>query len=263
MIRTPRWLLSRDDVELDMDTDDTIKPTTTYIGKWMKTRVVATCTDMNWIEFERRVSRWYSFSHPHVVVLYGALRIDASLLFVHEYSSKRTMVEFSHDKKNRENNLRPIWAKLHEASLGLQYLHQRNTVHGDLQLRSLTIGSDFKVKVGGFDQCRSLSHNSDHFFSEYVAFPGTQSESFASDIYAFGICVLDALTVENSESGLVNNFLSNRIPVRSENLQDAHWDLIEKMCDSDPTKRVNIAYVVNQLERFADGQYSNGKGSSM
>ncbi|KAF1314608.1 Serine/threonine protein kinase, partial [Globisporangium splendens] len=263
MNRPPVWLFSCDEVDLDKGTNETIEPRTTYIGKWMKTSVMVTSTNLKWKEFEQRVSRWYSFSHPHVVVLYGALCIDNSLLFVHEYSPNRTMSEFSHDKKNHENNRCSIWKKLHEASLGLQYLHQRNTVHGNLRLRSLTIGSDSKVKIGGFDQCRSLSDDSNQYCSEHVGFTCTQAESFASDIYAFGICISDALTPENTESGYANNFQSNRPPVRSENMHDAHWSLIEKMCDSDPTKRVNIAYVVNQLERFADEQYSYGNSSSM
>ncbi|KAF1313657.1 Serine/threonine protein kinase, partial [Globisporangium splendens] len=261
--RTPGWLLSCDEVDLDKDANETIEPRTTYIGKWMKASVTVTSTDLKWREFEQRVSRWYSFSHPHVVALYGALCIDSSLLFVHEYSPNRTMFEFSHDKKNHENNRCLIWRKLHEASLGLQYLHQRNTAHGDLRLRSLTIGSDSKVKIGGFDQCRSLSDDSDQFCSEYAEFAGTQAESFASDICAFGMCISDALTPENTESGFADEFQINRVPVRSENMHDAHWSLIEKMCDSDPTKRVNIAYVVNQLERFADEQFSYGNGSSV
>lgn len=43
-----------------------------------------------------------------------------------------------------------IWTKLHEAALGLLYLHERGIVHCDLKCNNIVVGIDKKAKVTDF-----------------------------------------------------------------------------------------------------------------
>ncbi|EGZ20744.1 hypothetical protein PHYSODRAFT_497198, partial [Phytophthora sojae] len=93
--------------------------------------------------FRREVDIWFGFSHPHVVRLFGACHVGKPF-FVCEYAPNGTLVSYL--RKNPDE----IWAKLHEAALGVQYLHARDVVHGDLKGNNIVIGSDMKAKVTDF-----------------------------------------------------------------------------------------------------------------
>ncbi|KAE8978133.1 hypothetical protein PR001_g24929 [Phytophthora rubi] len=76
--------------------------------------------------FRREVDIWFGFSHPHVVRLFGACHVGRPF-FVCEYATNGALVSYL------RNNPDELWSKLHEAALGVQYLHARGVVHGDLR----------------------------------------------------------------------------------------------------------------------------------
>ncbi|KAE8978528.1 hypothetical protein PF011_g23202 [Phytophthora fragariae] len=93
--------------------------------------------------FRREVDIWFGFSHPHVVRLFGACHVGRPF-FVCEYATNGTLVSYL--GKNPDE----LWSKLHEAALGVQYIHARGVVHGDLKGNDIVIGSDMKAKVTDF-----------------------------------------------------------------------------------------------------------------
>ncbi|KAG2772277.1 hypothetical protein Pcac1_g8123 [Phytophthora cactorum] len=93
--------------------------------------------------FRREVDIWFGFSHPHVIQLFGACHVGRPF-FVCEYATNGTLVSYLRKNPDR------LWTKLHEAALGIQYLHARGVVHGDLKGNNIVIGSDMKVKVTDF-----------------------------------------------------------------------------------------------------------------
>ncbi|EGZ20905.1 hypothetical protein PHYSODRAFT_491476, partial [Phytophthora sojae] len=93
--------------------------------------------------FRREVDIWFGFSHPHVIRLFGACHVGRPF-FVCEDARNGTLVSYLRKHPNE------LWAKLHEAALGVQYLHARSVVHGDLKGNNIVIGSDRKAKVTDF-----------------------------------------------------------------------------------------------------------------
>ncbi|KAE9188739.1 hypothetical protein PF004_g22415 [Phytophthora fragariae] len=93
--------------------------------------------------FRREVDIWFGFSHPHVVRLFGVCHVGRPF-FVCEYATNGTLVSYL--GKNPDE----LWSKLHEAALGVQYIHARGVVHGDLKGNDIVIGSDMKAKVTDF-----------------------------------------------------------------------------------------------------------------
>ncbi|KAF1784152.1 Protein kinase-like domain [Phytophthora cactorum] len=93
--------------------------------------------------FRREVDIWFGFSHPHVIQLFGACHVGRPF-FVCEYATNGTLVSYLRKNPDR------LWTKLHEAALGIQYLHARGVVHGDLKGNNIVIGSDMKAKVTDF-----------------------------------------------------------------------------------------------------------------
>ncbi|KAE9233278.1 hypothetical protein PF004_g9701 [Phytophthora fragariae] len=76
-----------------------------------------------------------------------------SPFFVCEFATNGTLVSYLRKYPDE------LWAKLHEAALGVQYLHARNVVHGDLKGNNIVIGSDKKAKSRGLCFWRTVDED--------------------------------------------------------------------------------------------------------
>ncbi|GMF12400.1 unnamed protein product [Phytophthora lilii] len=121
-----------------------------------------------------------------------------------------------------------IWAKLHEAALGVQYLHARGVVHGDLKGNNIVIRSDKKTKVTDFglssltgDEGDTRISAASHWVAPECFLGGHARPTFASNVYS-----------------LASN--------------DEQWQLVKSMCAFDATKRLRISTVVDELASFAN-----------
>jgi serine/threonine protein kinase len=91
--------------------------------------------------------------------------------------------------------------------LGVQYLHERNIVHGDLKGNNIVIGSDKKEKVTDFGLSSTVDASDEssaqitgawHWVApECILGKGTRP-TFASDVFSLGMCVIEALRVVDS-----------------------------------------------------------------
>ncbi|EGZ12028.1 hypothetical protein PHYSODRAFT_454054, partial [Phytophthora sojae] len=217
--------------------------------------------------FRREVDIWFGFSHPHVIRLFGACHVGRPF-FVCEYATNGTLVSYLRSHTDE------LWSKLHEAALGVQYLHARDVVHGDLKGNNIVIGSDLKAKVTDFGLSSAVSSEDTAQISGawlWVApecFPddkaGQQARpSFASDIYSLGMCIVEALRlVEAVQAGkdsrsclpwrvtdrivVIHNAKQGNLPARPL-CSDSQWKLVERMCKLNPKERIKISTVVDEL----------------
>lgn len=79
--------------------------------------------------------------------------------------------------------------------------------------------------------------------------------TFASDIYAFGMCIIEAVTGDfpwgrNLADQAVTRLVKTekKIPDRPAVFKDKEWNLVERMCRWDPQKRIGIGSVIKMLE---------------
>jgi serine/threonine protein kinase len=144
----------------------------------------------------READFWFRLNHPHVVQLFGACDVGSPAMLVCEYATNGSLDKYLivHPDQLRR--------KLHEAALGVQYLHQRGIVHGDLKCNNVVIGSDVKAKVTDF----GLSSGGGSVqISGAVPWLAPEclggdrvSPTIESDVYSLGMCVIEGmLAVEN------------------------------------------------------------------
>ncbi|KAE8993356.1 hypothetical protein PR003_g20943 [Phytophthora rubi] len=223
--------------------------------------------------FRREADIWFGFSHPHVVRLFGACHIGRPF-FVCEYATHGTLDRYLRKHPNE------LWTKFREAALGVQYLHARGVVHGDLKGNNIVVGSGLKAKVTDFG-LSSLADSDDsspisgalHWVTPEClvdkngenARPKT---TFESDVYSLGMCIVEALrVVEAVKSGKPSygylpwgvidivavkyHVRHGKIPPRPE-CEDGQWELIQRMYAAKPEERIKISTVVDELERLAN-----------
>ncbi|KAG6623807.1 TKL/TKL-CCIN protein kinase [Phytophthora cinnamomi] len=171
------------------------------------------------------------------------------------------------------------WQKLRQTALGLQYLHQHSIVHGDLKCDNILVAADGTAKLTDF----GLSTIRRYVASEQER--GTASTivgaqrwkapeclaggppSFESDVFSFGMCVLQAVSGEfpwgsrMPDAAVRFHVRRGVLPPRPKGFEDdAHWDLIRQMCCFDPQQRLKLPVVVQRLTRFADLEARRQRG---
>jgi ankyrin repeat protein/tRNA A-37 threonylcarbamoyl transferase component Bud32 len=221
--------------------------------------------------FKREADIWFGLSHPHVVRLFGACHVGPPF-FVCEFATNGTLVSYLRQHPNE------LWRLLHEAALGVQYLHERNIVHGDLKGNNIVIGSDKKAKVTdfGLSSIVSVSDESSaqitgawHWVAPECILGKGIRPTFASDVFSLGMCIIETLRVVESlqhgsdspasrlpwgnldNADVKGRLYGGNLPTRPTCCSDQEWSLVTRMCCHDPVKRLNISTVVDKLAHLS------------
>ncbi|RLN51988.1 hypothetical protein BBJ28_00012981 [Nothophytophthora sp. Chile5] len=238
-----------------------------YHGKWLGTDVVVkqVLADQkereNWTQFRREVDLWFTLNHPNLIKLYGACH-EGRPFFVCERASFGTLASRAKGKPRDER-----WLSLQNVAVGLEHLHQHGIVHGDLKGNNILVCAG-AVKLADF----GLSVLVDHVESDADidgacgAFRWKAPEclngarpTFASDIYSFGMCILEVVTGEfpwgnvmPDESVEYHVTQLKQIPARPSTFSDVQWELVERMCRFNPEERISagtVRHILNKVWR--------------
>lgn len=267
--KPPTWLIADDEVTRLGSRIDDKRSTDIFVGEWQGVEVAVKVFKLagdNPI-FDKHFNVWRSLLHPHVAQLYGAGCTDKGApFFVYEYASRQSL-----DRCRNELTLKEVWHILHQAALGLSYLHKNRFVHGNLSCSKLLVNSQGKAKLFGFeasyarvnDKSNSkkvssreqlkapecLGINADGVFHGKVSSP-----RFESDVYMLGLTIIEAITktvpFDGKSSDDICELKRDQLS-KPEDLSDEVWSLVSQMCLRDPYQRVSLAKVTQQLEKFA------------
>uniref|UniRef100_K3XB69 Protein kinase domain-containing protein n=1 Tax=Globisporangium ultimum (strain ATCC 200006 / CBS 805.95 / DAOM BR144) TaxID=431595 RepID=K3XB69_GLOUD len=163
-----------------------------------------------------------------------------------------------------QQNRQLTWRKLYEAACTLGQLHEQKIVHGRLQCSNILISTDgtqtARVRNFGphFDHKQEGAKNEAVRWSAPECLRGANA-SCASDVFAFGMCILEAVTREDpwgcvSPSVVRVLVPTGRLPQRPVDtiVSDEQWDLIVAMCAKDPSRRLSMAQVIKFLWHFME-----------
>ncbi|RLN96626.1 hypothetical protein BBJ28_00022383 [Nothophytophthora sp. Chile5] len=241
----PQWFIPAHQVELQTHIADGSFGAV-YGGKWLGTDVVVKqlLTDETDVEsrkqFVQEANLWFKLNHGSLIKLYGACH-EGRPFFVCERAIKGTLVA-NFKWRTRDG----LWLWLVEAAHGLQHLHENGIVHADLKGNNILICRRGIAKLADFGLSIIANRVDELAAGEGAlgAFRWKAPEcllgappTFASDIYSFGMCIIEALTGEfpwgNSipdEAVKFNVTQQRLIPPRPESFEDSEWDLVTRMC---------------------------------
>lgn len=238
-----------------------------YRGTWNGADVVvksALLNDKNSREmFLNETTIWSKIQHPNVVRLFKACHVG-NPFFVCEWAANGTLSDYL----SRDNVRFKTWAKLHEAALGLKHLHtKQKVVHGDLKCNNILISTDGSAKLSDFGLSFELTSEQEEVFRPLCEIgainwkapevaSGNTRGTFASDVYSFGMCIVEAVTGRVPWGMLpattVRIQLRRRaLPKQPSEMNDVQWKLVKRMCVWEPAARINISTVTETLAELA------------
>lgn len=199
--------------------------------------------------FMKAVSTWFEASRasPHVVLLHGASHVGEVFYVVEDVDgSSSSLRAFVASEPQR------LWGALHGAALGLEALHSHGVVHGRLAPSSIVVTGGGRAKLADTVLTSSglLEPDEDESGAAQWSAPellssGDKHQTFASDVYALGLCILDAVVGGAKPS-------TSPFPPRPEVLAtEEQWKLVQQMCAERADERPDVAEVVAQFGVFA------------
>ncbi|KAE9130643.1 hypothetical protein PF005_g4411 [Phytophthora fragariae] len=235
----PTWYIRAHEVQLDL-----LHPSAqqsrrlVQFGTWLDTPVVLQKVALQQFSqeehtdvLEGEVKRWISLNHPNLLKLYGVCDLGVNRYYVCEYAAHGQLRSYLNHHQNGPSEL--VWQKLLEAAQGVQYLHERGFVHGNLKTKNLLVDGNGIAKLAGFGQDEALQEVESH------------DECLAADIFALGRCILELVDGHEVHWGKI-------LPQKPQSFTSDQWRLVRHMCSSVPQERLTIAAVVQDIRRLLD-----------
>ncbi|KIO19735.1 hypothetical protein M407DRAFT_222274 [Tulasnella calospora MUT 4182] len=146
--------------------------------------------------FEREANTWRRLEHPHVLKFLGTYKPEGHLYFVSPLMKNGTLLAYINDH--------PVVNRiglLCETSDAVGYLHRENIVHGDVKAGNLLISDEGHVLLCDFGLAKSTYAQT----STALKGAGTlrwqspelwdnEPRTFASDVYAFSMTIVEVLS---------------------------------------------------------------------
>ncbi|KAG7385454.1 hypothetical protein PHYPSEUDO_001490 [Phytophthora pseudosyringae] len=220
-------------------------------GSWLGSPVeVKMKYDTNVVE---ELDRWSKVNHPHVVKLFGVCCEEKVPLFVYERPAHESLLEYRKNSTEKDV-LTEMWSKLYEAGLGLEYLHDKGIIHGDIRCDSIAVAKSGAAKWRnlGFEK---TTYDDRVPWTAPEVLSGLQP-SFEADIFAFGMTVVEAIVNGDpwgshyTIQSIPNAIQSGKLPDKPLEMTSRQWQLIERMCCYKLEDRPSASDIVRELEVF-------------
>ncbi|KAF9469341.1 kinase-like domain-containing protein [Collybia nuda] len=223
---------------------------------------------------------WQRLCDQHVLEFLGvdSETFGSDMCVVSPWMRHGTILQYR--KTHGASNIN-IDRRLHEISLGIDYLHLEGIVHGDLRGTNILIDGNGKACIADFGLTDFIETLGDGSASHYqgstrwlapelihpddfglTAFQKTR----ATDIYAFAYVILEIFTGNLPFVDIANDAeviyrviqgVRPRKPVEYNDpgviVEDYMWDMVERCWEHHPSERMTITDVLRNLENWNRG----------
>lgn len=268
-IRAPvqeRWFIARHEVQVDDESFSNGSFGQTYRGTYRNADVVVQCLEIASKsyrqEFLRQVSDLHDARHPNIVQFYGACHVGNPCCMVYKHIAGGSLPEYLRRFRSEEYVRRTkAWQAVLGVVRGLQFLHRRGIVHGNLTGSSIVIEGDtamisgFGVScVGSGSQPEVASTGAMRWRAPELTESG--GVSFEADVYSLGMCIVEAVTGRPPWGTMTDRSVRQHLDQGKFMKQPAvvskeEWSLICGMCAFDPSVRPSLQQVETHLQKFA------------
>ncbi|GAB9475841.1 Serine/threonine-protein phosphatase 6 regulatory ankyrin repeat subunit, partial [Globisporangium polare] len=258
--QVPVWFIPPHELEVDQVVGELQIATaaraapTAVRGKWSSADVMITQHRLSADSFAVAVEECARLNHPNVVTVFGASHLRTLFTAVTESVSSMSLREYL----ETEGSKNMLWQKLFEVALGLNYLSDHGISIESLRCDDIWVTTDglAKINVLGCVTPEGDSAGNERARWQVPEVLRGESPLAASSIFSLGLCALEVWTGDAVENASVSSraLLENDRPGLPEGMTQAQRDLLQRMLDSDPSKRPSISSVIQTLKQFAHEQ---------
>ncbi len=205
----------------------------------------------NEIEIQERIL------HPNIVRMYSHYEDKTNYYCFLEYNNGPTLLNIMQKKENgiSERETCKYFSQITES---IKFLHSNKIIHRDIKLENFLLKNNSIIKLIDFGCCalltdeepKRLSTCGTHLYMSPELI-NSQPYDYCVDIWALGVLFLELLhgyspfgKRDDDYNIIYSNILLNKIKSNVE-LTNNCLDLLRKMLESDPDKRINIYDVIN------------------
>eukprot|EP01125_Pyxidicula_operculata_P001029 TRINITY_DN1090_c0_g1_i1.p1 TRINITY_DN1090_c0_g1~~TRINITY_DN1090_c0_g1_i1.p1 ORF type:complete len:946 (+),score=170.98 TRINITY_DN1090_c0_g1_i1:387-2840(+) len=215
--------------------------------------------------FKREIFLNIKLKHPNIVRTLGYGEENNKLFLCTEQEvSSMTGVADMMSKAGRIWTCEELLKIAHDISLGMEYLHQNDIIHRDLNLGNFLVSKDFTVKISDFGLSKSDSYSKKTKLQGppfYMA-PEVETETYTvkSDVWSFAVAICDIISnklIKDRTYGSTTD--QHLVLLECKRLYPDEADLITRLSDlgckvvTYITRRDTcLSFFSNQYQKFYD-----------
>jgi hypothetical protein len=183
------------------------------------------------------VESTFVLNHPNVHKVLGGCHVGDFGRFIVRDKSLSTLADLTRGKDSPYK-----WKYLLDVAKGVEYLHFACVAVMDLSASLVCISQDGQALVSVRDGVTPR-------WAAPERLEGGPATAY-SDIYAFGMCVLEVLSgdipwgSDVTDEFVVDQVRQGNLPPQPENVVKDDWALIRRLCAKDPAKRVGLSIAI-------------------
>ncbi|CAE6487097.1 unnamed protein product [Rhizoctonia solani] len=236
--------------------------------KCWRTNALEQCDYKTLKRAARELYYWSRLDHPNIHRLQGVILFrDRYLGMVSEWMDNGSLHDYLRKSPNADRHQLCI-----NIASGLEYMHSRSTIHGELKAANVLVTSDGVAKLCDFDfsimsevSTLVFSESSDsrtgslRWMAPEILLEDVRRRTTQSDIYALGMTMLEIFTGEvpypecRADFAVIMKLQKGTLPARPlERIKDDEqgnimWQLLLDCWNRDPDARPSSKKVVDTL----------------
>lgn len=230
--------------------------------------------------FEREAKIMASCDFPNIMKLFGVCFNVENYAIVMDFMAKGSLYNLLQTEKNLSWTP-TLWEISIGIAKGLEYLHKRSIIHGDLKSLNILIGDNYQPRISDFGLSQTkltmstvgaakakIALGSTRWMAPELHISQRNLPSFSSDVYALGMVLSEIASkqipfhTQSNEQTIINWIIRDEKPIIPD---DCPSDFKETMLDCIKFKsedRLNTESIPKELE-VAYGKYKRRNQSSL
>ena len=176
------------------------------------------------------------FNHPNIIEVLGELNWDETYVIIFEYASFGNLETFLHFRKDILISWKLRARFFTELASALNYVHNQDSVHGDLKPQNVLLGNMLVIKLADFGSVAAPGTRNEggntqctpHYAApEFLNNPTKDSKRKSMDVYSFAMIGYEIITRKTVYQGVRYDLVEMAKKTRGEKPQEELIDEVE------------------------------------
>ncbi|KDO19991.1 serine/threonine protein kinase [Saprolegnia parasitica CBS 223.65] len=262
----PLWFVPPEDVALSPQPFARGATSDVFLGVWrQRTKVVVKVYRAGGDDVENELHLWASLRHPNLVAFYGGCHVGAKPFALCEEAPGGALDDYLMRHAGAVDETQLLGFLL-DIAIALEYMHGNGVVHGDLKCNNVLLTlSPLRAQLSDFGCAVHNAHPHTMPTRVSAAIRWVAPEclvhaappSRASDVYALGMVLLEAVTLDipfsdvDDDEMVRGRIARGELPTLDET--SPYAVLVPRLCALSPDDRLDLSAFIRECEALRDG----------